>query len=145
WRAPGPGPVEVRLQVRDKANNPAEATTTVTPGALPPGGAAPEAPRGNISHVKSRTFQLNYTIEEVGPSGVKNVEVWYTKDTRTWQRYSTDAPRQGPYTVTVQSEGRYGFTLIPRSGVGLADKPPQAGDQPQIWVEVDETKPDLRL
>jgi hypothetical protein len=139
--------VEVRLHVQDKAQNQAEATVTVRPGEFHPaaGAPAPEAPRGNIIYVKSRTFQLSYSIEEEGPSGVKNVEVWWTRDTRSWQCYARDARRQGPYTVTVSGEGRYGFTLIPRSGVGLADKPPGAGDQPQVWVDVDETRPVVNL
>jgi hypothetical protein len=39
----------------------------------------------------------------------------------------------------------YGFTLVARSGVGLGDRPPQVGDRPQIWVEVDLTKPVVRM
>jgi hypothetical protein len=40
-------------------------------------------------------------------------------------------------------EGLYGFTLVVRSGVGLGDSPPQVGDPPQVWVEVDWTKPSV--
>ena len=39
----------------------------------------------------------------------------------------------------------YGFTLLGRNGVGLSKNPPAPGDQPQMWVVVDLSKPDLRL
>ena len=39
----------------------------------------------------------------------------------------------------------YGFTLVARSGLGLGKKPPQRGDMPQVWVEVDQTKPAVSL
>src|SRR5205085_10629766 len=42
-------------------------------------------------------------------------------------------------------EGLCGFTLVVRSGVGLGERPPQVGDPPQAWVEVDLTKPIVRL
>jgi hypothetical protein len=145
WTPAVNGPCEVRLRVSDRAQNQAEALATVTPvpGARPgPGGAAGGA---RVVHVRSRTFQLNYAIENVGPSNVKNVEVWMTRDTRSWSKYADDAKATGPYTLTVRAEGRWGFTLIPRSGVGLAQKPPEVGQQPQIWIEVDETKPAVRL
>jgi hypothetical protein len=143
------GPVEVRLHVLDKARNAAEATTTVTPGAPRPGpgpgpgpSAGPEGPpSGKVAHVRSLAFQLNYEIDNVGPSQVKEVEIWWTRDTRAWQKYHKTAQAKGPYPVQVQEAGTYGFTLIPRSGVGLAARPPNPGDQPQIWIEVDVTAP----
>jgi hypothetical protein len=142
------GPVEVRLQVQDKAHNFGQQTTTVTPGAyrpapagpgLAPGAAGPVS--GKVAHVRSLTFQLNYEIDNVGPSKVKEVEIWWTRDTRAWQKYPEPAREKGPYPVRVQEPGTYGFTLIPRSGVGLAARPPNPGDQPQIWIEVDLTAP----
>jgi hypothetical protein len=42
-------------------------------------------------------------------------------------------------------EGRYGFTIIAKSGVGFSDPPPAVGDEPQLWVEVDETPPAVHL
>src|SRR5262249_44223703 len=79
------------------------------------------------------------------PSGGPGVEIWHTTDTRNWQRYKQEMSKTPPYIVEVAGEGRYGFTLIARSGVGLSEPAPSPGDQPQIWVEVDETKPVVRL
>ena len=39
----------------------------------------------------------------------------------------------------------YGFTLVARSGTGLGKEPPASGDQPQVWVIVDLTKPDVDM
>jgi hypothetical protein len=157
WSPSGAASYQVRLRVLDKAGNPGESRVSVTPlstaaaapGVPGPGGNAPPppGPRSKVIHVRSKTFQLNYTVDAgtVGPSAVKNVEVWLTSDTRTWTQYSAEAPPRGPYKVTVLNQGRFGFSLRPRSGVGLADDPPRPGDQPQIWVEVDEEIPQVKI
>jgi hypothetical protein len=95
--------------------------------------------------VNKRRIQLNFKIEDEGPSGISAVEIWTTTDTRNWQRYKQEINKSPPYFVEVAGEGRYGFTLVARSGVGLSEPPPGPNDQPQIWVEVDETKPVVRL
>jgi hypothetical protein len=145
WMPPTTGPLEVRLQVRDKAGNSAQATTLLTPNG---GGASPMSPTppgpGNLIYVNRRRFHLNYKLENVGKSGVANVEVWMTQNGQSWQKYA-DAGKDPPYAVEVQSEGRYGFTLVAVSGVGLSERRPRAGDPPQVWVEVDDTKPIVRL
>src|SRR5262245_37845446 len=146
WDAPGAGPFEVRLRVSDKARNQAEATTTVTPGrARAPAGAGADAGSTKVIYVRQRTFKLNYTIENEGPSKVKEVEVWFTRDTSSWMKYPEKAKPEGPYEVRVSAAGRWGFTLVPRSGVGLGPPPPQTREQPQVWVEVDETPPQVQL
>ena len=45
-------------------------------------------------------------------------------------------------SLQVSEEGLYGFTLVAHNGVGGGKEPPHAGDLPQIWVLVDQTKPD---
>jgi hypothetical protein len=150
---------EVRLSVRDRAGNEGGATTRVTPAgggrqgfAAPADGATgpPAAERSGqgqsqsqINFVNQKTFKINYTVENKGKSGVQLVEVWTTQDMRRWERYQ-DAPPDPPYQITVRQEGRYGITLIARSGAGRAEPAPRPGDEPQIWVEVDTTKPLVR-
>src|SRR5205823_4833755 len=99
----------------------------------------------NIRHAKSRAVKLRYTMEDVNLLAVRNVEVWQTSDARRWERIAHAAPTSGAYTVKVQGEGRYGFTLVPRLPEGLIRPAPREGEQPQIWVEVDETKPVVTL
>jgi hypothetical protein len=145
----------VRLQVRDLAKNLGGGETVATPGvaaAAPgdnrpaPAAAPPAAPQQpGVIHVKSKHFQLDYAAENVGPSEVKNVEIWVTEEGRGWRKYKADAPPRGPQPIDVLQPGKYGFTLIPRSGAGLAAEPPRAYDPPQVWVQVDETKPLVRF
>jgi hypothetical protein len=95
--------------------------------------------------VNSRRIRLNYEIREVGHSGVSSVELWATRDGKTWQRYSNEPPPPGPLVIHVAEEGRYGFTLLVKNGIGLSGRAPMTGDQPQVWVDVDETKPVVKL
>ena len=164
WTPPTGGPLEVRLSVADTAGNIGSEKVIVTAGngaggapanpanpndaaRAPMGAGAPAAPAGPppVRMVNSKRVSLNYRIEDLGPSGIAALELWYTADGRNWQKYGEYAKPEPPLVFDVVQEGLYGFTLLARSGVGLSDRPPQAGDQPQIWVEVDETRPVVRL
>ncbi len=103
------------------------------------------APKTPSILVNSRRIRLNYSISEVGPSGVSCVELWATRDGKTWQRYSNEPPPSGPLVVCVAEEGRYGFSIVVKNGLGLSGPAPRPGDRPQLWVEVDETRPAVRL
>src|SRR5262249_31386977 len=89
---------------------------------------------------------VNYEVKDVGPSGVSGVELWYTQDgSKTWKKRDVPPQTQPPYIIEVNDEGLYGFTLLAKNGIGLSKDPPQAGDLPQVWVEVDLTKPVVHL
>ncbi len=154
---PSPGQVETRLVVRDKSGNLGEQTLLLVPGQTKTAGAqgttipsgAPGAGNGlppNVLMVNHKRFQLNFKVDEVGPSDISRIEVWYTRNGgQTWNKYPQDAEKTPPCILEVPEEGRYGFTLVARSGVDLGEAPPRPGDLPHIWVEVDETKPQLKL
>jgi hypothetical protein len=97
-----------------------------------------------IRLVNSKRISLNYAVKDVGSSGITDVELWCTRDGRTWKKQDTAHRGQPPCVIEVDDEDLYGFTLVVRSGVGLG-KQPQEGDKPQVWVEVDVTKPFVRL
>ncbi len=154
WNAATTNPIEARIQIQDKAHNPAlymlasnnggfKGGVGATPagiGAATPAGAATPG----VTMVNTQDIQLDFDIQDVGSSQVKSVEVWYTQDGRTWMKLPDDAPPKPPYTVKLPAEGRYGLTLIARSGVGLGLPTPKPGDTPQVWVEVDTTKPEVK-
>ncbi len=106
---------------------------------------APVEPAKPVMHVHRRSFRLDYALENVGPAGVGKLDVWYTRDTKTWSRYDKEVQAKGHATITVPEDGRWGFTLIPYSGTGLATAAPTAGDQPHVWVEVDTTLPQVAI
>lgn len=151
WNPSTNAALDVRLQVRDLAGNLGEATTTVTPGA---GGTAPArapdpaAAGVNVRVVNSKRISISYDVKEVGKSGIAVIELWYTRNEgRTWQKYAEQADPKPPYVYAaeVTEEGLYGFTLVARNRAGFGEAAPRAGDPPQVWVEVDLTKPVVRL
>jgi hypothetical protein len=95
--------------------------------------------------VNSKKISLQYQVRNAGPSGIALVEVWRTSDGHKWEKYAEQTNAKPPLVVEVEKEGLYGFTIIPRSGVGLARKAPTAGESPQLWVEVDLTAPQVKL
>jgi hypothetical protein len=151
WQVGTTGTVEVRLSIHDRAGNPREATTTVNAAAdhrVADAGAvrsASPAANANVRMVNSKRLSLNYEVKDAGPSGVSAVQLWYTQDGRSWQMYKEEREAKPPLVFDVHGEGLYGFTLVIRSGVGLGDSPPQMGDPPQVWVEVDLTKPFVQV
>jgi hypothetical protein len=155
WKPAAAGAVEVRLHLKDRAGNEGLGRATVqaaaenrlvseNPGnsSVPPGTA--------VRMVNTKHFSLNYEVREVGKSGLSAVELWVTADGRKWDKHSEKKRTEGqelrpPYEVNVDKEGLYGFTLIVKSGVGLSVQAPQAGDPPQVWVEVDLTRPVVHI
>jgi hypothetical protein len=123
-------------------------STSLPPGFQSEDPSVPAPPRRAAAPrvVNQRQFQIGYRIEEVGPSGISSVEMFITQDNgATWYRYGEDPDKRSPFVVNVPREGVYGFTLIVRSGVGLAVDPPQPGERPSIVVNVDETAPRVQL
>jgi hypothetical protein len=148
WNPATNAPVEVRLQARDLAGNAGEAVSTLTPGAL--ARPAAEAPGAgvNVRIVNSKRISINYDVKEIGKSGIAVIELWYTRNEgRTWQKYNekVNPEAKDAYTFEAAEEGLYGFTLVARNRAGFGEPAPKVGDAPQVYVEVDLTKPVVRL
>lgn len=173
WRlAPGQR-YEVRLSVKDLAGNVAESVTVLggsgtdlgTSGVgLPrPGSDAAfsAGSRPGMRYVKTRSIKLDFTIDDIGPSGLDGKEpvtlyVFTPKDRRWAPVAQKTPPRLEDLTTgTAKStkahvvyeapgEGVFGFTMVARTGVGIAGAPePRSGEEPNYWVEVDETPPQV--
>ena len=94
--------------------------------------------------VSNKRITLNFKVEDVGPSGISNIEVWSTQDCKTWKKHEV-APTAHSFVYDAEDEGIYGFTMLAHSGIGLGKEPPQPGDLPQVWVLVDTTKPVVQM
>jgi hypothetical protein len=153
WNPASNAALEVRLLVRDLAGNEGKGSSTIAAGERPrytgptTEERRPTTPSGtvNVRYVRSKRISLNYDLQNIGKSGISVVELWMTLDGRSWQMESSQQNPKPPFEFDVAEERRYGFTLIAKSGVGLGDPPPRVGDPPQIWVEVDVTKPVVQL
>ncbi len=108
----------------------------------PPGA---DASRLAVKMVRSKHVPIKFEVKDVGPSGIGSVELWYTRDGREWHKSGSTTQAQPPYVVEVEEDGRYGFTMVARNGTGMSKESPHPGDTPQIWVEVDTTKPTVYL
>lgn len=96
--------------------------------------------------VNSRKFQIGYKVDDVGPSGVGDVELFITEDDGDkWYKYGNDIDRTSPFQVETPRDGIYGFALRVHSGAGLAADPPKSGEKPSIVVVVDNTPPSVKL
>ena len=97
---------------------------------------------GESQLVNMHVFDVDYQVEDVGPSGVSAVELFVTENGgQEWFRYGNDADLRSPFAVDVKSEGTYGFAVRVRNGLGFAAAPPQPGQAPEIVVVVDESAP----
>ena len=72
--------------------------------------------------VNARRFQVNYRIDDVGPSGVAAVELYITQnDGQKWFKYGVDEDRRSPVEIEVPGDGMYGFAIRVVSGSGQSD------------------------
>jgi hypothetical protein len=97
-------------------------------------------------------FDLGFDVEQRGPSGIKRVDVWVTRDEgKTWRKWHERDGRGGAVRVELdvrentQLEGTYGFRLVPVSGTGLSEGEPPAGAAPEMRVILDVTAPQIAL
>jgi hypothetical protein len=149
WTPSTNGAIEVRLRVRDLAKNEGEGKVTVSAdgqlarqmNSSPDSDGTANRTAVATRFVNSKQISLNYKIEDKGPSGVSVVELWATRDGRSWDKVKEDPTHQPPFLWEVTDAGKWGFTLIVKSGVNQSERPPHSGDAPQVWVEVDLTKP----
>ena len=151
WNSAGaPGNPQAGGYNSDPGNRYASAPVNTSygyPPVSPAGGVrAPGEAAGSLEITNSTQVTLDYEVTRQGPSGVSKVEVYLTGDEgRTWQRLCEDAHPRPPLTVNLPGEGVFGLRLVVTSGAGIARRQPQAGDLPQMRIEVDTTPPAVRL
>lgn len=105
-----------------------------------------------VQTINSLRFDINYQVEERGPSGISRVDLWVTRDEgRSWVWWSQHPGQESPVKLNLatqantQPEGNYGFRLVPVSGAGLSAGTPVAGDAPDIRVVVDLKAPAVKI
>jgi hypothetical protein len=121
-----------------------QATTIVHPSIGPIGEHQPTD--AQIKRVGSRTFSLEYDLDDAGRWGVAKVELWGTRDGgKTWNSFAIDDDNRSPLIVTVDAEGVYGFRIAVDVAGNAAAAPPSPGNAPDLWVSVDLQRPVVEL
>ncbi len=96
--------------------------------------------------VSRHIFDLEYQVDDVGPSGVSAVELFVTEDGgANWFTYGNDEDVHSPVLIDTRGEGTFGFAVRVRNGLGFADDAPQPGQTPEMVVTVDETQPTIEM
>ncbi len=98
-----------------------------------------------IRMVNTKRVTLNYELKDMDNSGISGVELWRTRDAHSWERGEIVAQTNHSFSVEVKDEGLHGFTLLARNGADAGKEGPIPGDQPQVWVMVDFTKPVVQI
>ena len=126
-------------QQREVSAIPGTGNTSQIPAYEPP------VPAGHRT-VKSRQFNIDYRIDDIGPSGVATIELFVSQNNGDkWYRYGVDEDHRSPFEVEVPSDGVYGFAMRVVSGAGLTDPAPQPGERPEISIVVDSSPPVVSL
>jgi len=108
------------------------------------GTAAPPDP-ANVPKVRSRTFDVNYAINDAARP-LSLLELWYTRDSgQTWHNAGSDRDTESPIAFTATEEGLYGFFVVAANSAGASSPTPQSGTTPQQWAFVDYTPPVVQL
>ena len=167
WQLRPSDELEVRVTARDKAGNEGVSSLVRLPAGggganpRPPGGAgewpppapAANAPRPRVLYVNTMSFDVDYTIERMGRSGVKSAHLLVQKAQGDWtaagskevnlQPNGKDQKLTLPYTA--DREGLYGFFVIPESGAGVKAPMPRRDDPAQVLVVVDTAPPKVEI
>jgi hypothetical protein len=165
WRMPPGKVLEVRVLASDRAGNegvspvvriPADASTAV---GLPKSGAnpwpaSPALPQPRIDYVNTLEFDVDYTVQRMGRSGVQAAHLFVLKDQGTWEIYKRFSVKllpedKAPHALSLpyktDREGTYGFYVIPESGAGKRADDPKKDDPPMVLVVVDTKKPFVQI
>jgi len=165
WKIPSGKVLEVRVIAKDRAGNegvspvvrvPAEpgATVGLPKNTGPAWTGAAALPQPRIDYVNTLEFDVDYTVQKMGRSGVQAAHLYVLKDRGNWElvkRYPVKLmpDDKGPHAFSLPykaaQEGIYGFFIIPESGAGKRADDPKRDDQPMVNVVVDTSPPVVKI
>ena len=116
-------------------------------------GGGSNLPAARIDYCNTLKFDVDYAIEQMGPSGVKSAHLFVRKNQGEWllvKQYPANLrPSDKEQTLSLpyeaKEEGTYDFFVIPESGAGKRAPDPRRGDPAMLHVVVDTTPPYARI
>jgi hypothetical protein len=140
----GPSPRESASTPSTLPSATAKSSKDITPRTAE--AKSPSVNLGVLRLLNSKRISFHYEVKDSGSAGVGGLELWGTKDMRSWKKYESVQRMPHSFVVDVKEEGLYGFTMMARGKEELTkNQPPKPGEAPQVWVVVDLTKPDVQL
>jgi hypothetical protein len=165
WKMPPGKVLEVRVKARDRAGHEGVSPVVRVPGepgatvGLPKAGGPalggnPNLPQTRIDFVSTLEFNVDYTVQRMGRSGVQAAHLFVIKEQGNWELVKRHPVKlmpddKGSHSLSLpykaEREGLYGFYVIPESGAGKKSDDPRKDDQPMVQVVVDTTKPYVKI
>ncbi|HVK13293.1 MAG TPA: hypothetical protein VM597_31355, partial [Gemmataceae bacterium] len=106
---------------------------------------APPAPEAKVV-LNRREVSFDFQVTKVGPSKVKAVELWATRDAgQSWQKYDRRPGAQSPLNTHLGGEGEYGFKLVFESESGMRTPEPGPGTKADLQAELDLSPPAVQM
>ncbi len=94
----------------------------------------------------SKSFSLEYSVDNDPGAPIESVELWGTTDSgQTWERWGIDPDRESPFDIMVENEGLFGFRMVIIGANGLASNRPRNGDNADAWIHVDTEQPRVKI
>lgn len=98
--------------------------------------------KGPATHkiINSRSLTINYKVE--GTRGNNRIDFWATQDQgKSWIALRDESAGVSPAKLTLPADGFYGIRIRP----GAGSRPPEVGEDPDLVIEIDSTKPVVNL
>ncbi|MBY0460971.1 MAG: hypothetical protein K2V38_26930, partial [Gemmataceae bacterium] len=165
WKMEKGQQLDVRVIARDRAGHEGVSRvvrvspdTPATPVGLPKdgggwGGAA-NLPQAPINFVNTLEFDIDYTVQKMGRSGIQAAHLFVLREVGDWakvDRYPVKLmpedkpPHAFSLKYKADREGTYEFIILPESGAGKRADDPRKGDPSMVLVVVDTTKPKVEI
>lgn len=170
WQLQSGKVLEVRLEAEDRAGHKSVSpvirvsqdvqsggtagTNVSRPGPSTPSmGGSPSIPAPRIEYVNTLKFDVDYTIQHMGRSGIQAAHMFVLRNQGNWELvkrfpvHVTPGDRDQTLSLPYEAkeEGTYGFYVIPESGAGKRAENPRRDDPPLMWVVVDTTPPVVKI
>lgn len=162
WKLPAGKTLEVRVVARDRAGNEGVSSVVRVPPETGVGVGLPKTPdwvnNPNLpappfQWVNTLDFDVDYTVQKMGRSGIQAMHLFVLKGNGNWelvQRFPVKLmPNDKEHSLSLpykaKEEGVYGFYVVPESGANTKGPDPRRDDAPMMNVVVDKTPPYIQI
>jgi hypothetical protein len=109
----------------------------------------PEARAIGPDRSRSNSVNIQYEIRNRGSAPIRKVTLYYRPEhVKEWLKYGDDPDQESP-VLFAKADGKYGIYVIAATEAGLESgyrqKAPEEGTEPQLWLTIDATPPQLSL
>ncbi|HXX94242.1 MAG TPA: hypothetical protein VEN81_11455, partial [Planctomycetota bacterium] len=111
--------------------------------------SVPEARAIGPDRSNSHSVNIVYEIRNRGSAPLRKVTLYYRPEhVKEWIKYGDDPDQESPM-LFAKADGKYGIYVVCATEAGLASDrrqmPPEEGTEPQLWLTIDATPPQLTL